>query len=149
MPPEKIEELFQTREEGRAASSLRHPEECCSEKLFHDTMQCSHVGMTSSGAEEIGCLLYDAADRGPGIESFIQGTCKNFYCQAWDYLTDREVLFAAQLMRDWYYFSLFINDIEAVQTVFAQYIHPEDVPSDELASLKSDLIARLIDEDGK
>lgn len=149
MPSERIEELFQKRGQDFSTHELKHPDESCFEKLFHDAMQCSHVGMSSTDPGVICCLIYDAAERGEAVESFFQGTCRNFYCQAWHDLTDRQVLFAARLMGDWYYYSLFINDIEAVQDVCARYTHPEDVPYEELETLKSDLIERLMDEDGK
>ena len=83
------------------------------------------------------------------VERFFRGTCKNFYCKAWDDLTDEEVLFAARLMGDWYYYGLFINDIAAVQEMFALYGEPENVPPEEIESLKLILEQMLIDEDGR
>ena len=52
-------------------------------------------------------------------------------------------------MKDWYYYSLFINDIEAVQELHATYSNPEDVPDDELDILKEEIKERFIEEDGK
>ncbi len=112
-------------------------------------MQCPHVGILSSGTGQVCCLVYDDHDRDADPDSFFSGTCKNFYCPAWDYLTDREVLFAARLMGDWYYYSLFINDIESLKSLYARYGCPEDVPPDELDTLKIELVERLFDEDGK
>ncbi len=112
-------------------------------------MQCPHVGMDSSDAGCVCCLIYSEADRGDDVERFFRGTCRNFYCKAWDDLTDEEVLFAARLMGDWYYYGLFINDIAAVQEMSALYGTPENVPPEEIESLKETLEQRLMDEDGK
>jgi hypothetical protein len=52
-------------------------------------------------------------------------------------------------MHDWYYYSLLINDIEAVHEICAAYGTPDDIPPDELRSLKIELVERLLEEDGK
>jgi hypothetical protein len=148
MPPECIEDLFLDRDRKPSPRALKHPEEVCSDKLFRDEMQCSHVGILSSNPGVVCCLLYDDEDRGNGIESFFNGTCRNFYCQAWYDFTDRQVLFAARLMGDWYYYSLLIHNIEAVHDLCAMYNHPEDVPPDELISLKNELLERMQEEVG-
>lgn len=94
-------------------------------------------------------MIYTDCDRGDKLESFFLGTCKNFYCGAWDNLTDMQVLFAAKLMGDWYYYSLFIHDIEAVQNLCALYSRPEDVPHEELLSLKQDLEEMMLENGGE
>ncbi len=127
----------------------RHPEEACAEKLFREEIQCPNVGMQSPNLGLVGCLIYNDHDQGDEIESFFNGTCKAFLCPAWYELTDEQVLFAARLMHDWYYYSLFINDIEAVHEICASYSLPEDVPPDELESLKLELEERFMEEDGK
>jgi hypothetical protein len=149
LPPEDIEELFLVRGCGSPERPIRHPEEARAEKLFRDEMQCPNMGMQSSDPGLVCCLVYMDHDRGEEIESFFTGTCKNFHCPAWYNLTDRQVLFAARLMGDWYYYSLFINHIEAVHDICAAYGEPEDVPYDELCSLKMELEERFLEEDGK
>jgi hypothetical protein len=146
MSPEKIEGLFLDRDRKPSHLTLKHPEESCFDKLFIDGMQCAHVGILSSNPGEVCCLVYDEEDRGNGIESFFNGTCRNFYCQAWHDLTGRQVLFAARLMGDWYYYSLLIHNIEAVHDLCAMYSRPEDVPPDELISLKNELLERMREE---
>jgi len=147
--PQEIGELFSGRCRGGAAGPALHQDVACAEKLFHDAIQCSHVGMDPSEPGMVCCLLYGEDDRGGDVESFFNGTCKNFYCPAWDDLTDRQVLFAARLMGDWYYYSLLINDNAEVHDLCASYDRPEDVPAEELVSLKERLAERLMEEDGK
>jgi hypothetical protein len=149
IPPGQIEEMFLERGSELTAGGHLHPETATAEKLIQDAMQCSHVGIRSESPGEVCCLVYDDYQRGNEVESFVEGTCRSFYCPAWDNLTDRQVLFAARLMGDWYYYSLFINHIEAVQEISAEYTKPEDVPDDVLVSLKEELVERFLEEDGK
>lgn len=147
--PERIEDMLIDRTCAGSNRPLRHQEEACAEKLFREEMQCPHIGMLSSRPCLVGCLIYTDHDRGDRVESFFNGTCKTFLCPAWYDLTDRQVVFAARLMHDWYYYSLFINHSEAVHEICAAYDLPEDVPPDVLCSLKEELVERMMDEDGK
>lgn len=149
MPPEEIEELLRERGIETPVRAPHHPYVAQSEKLFDGDMQCLNLGIQSFEGGLVGCLVYEDHDSDKYLESFFNGTCKSFYCPAWDHLSDREVMFAARLMGDWYYYSLFINDIESVQSFSARYGDPEDVPIDELDALKIELVERLFDEDGK
>jgi hypothetical protein len=110
-------------------------------------MQCPHVGIAASEPDLVCCLVYSDCDRGGGLESFFTGTCKNFRCGAWDELTDRQVLFAAGLMGDWYYYSLLINEMESLRDICAAYGSPEDVPPELLRTLKIELEEKLFEED--
>jgi hypothetical protein len=141
--------MFLNRGRGPLKYPVVHPDQACNEKLFQDAIQCPHVGMKSSFPGHICCLIYDDHSREKKIDSFFNGTCKTFYCPAWHDLTDEQVLFAARLMHDWYYYSLLINDIEAVHEICAAYGTPDDIPPDELRSLKIELVERLLEEDGK
>lgn len=149
IPKDDIEKMLLDRDREFPERPMKHQDESLFEKLFGDDMQCPHVGIRSSDPGVLCCLIYGDHDRGKEIESFFNGTCKNFYCQAWSDLTDRQVDFAARLMGDWYYYSLFINHIEAVQNICAQYERPEDVPPEELLDLKDELVERFMEEDGK
>lgn len=150
IPQDEIEELFLARGQGLPARPSPHPEESHAEKLIMDAMQCSHVCMLSADNGLLSCLIYDAHDNEEeDIKKYFTGTCCNFYCPAWHNLTDRQVLFAARLMQDWYYYSLFINDIEAIHEICATYSEPEDVPFEELRRLKIELEQRFLEEDGK
>lgn len=147
--PEDIESIFIDRGLDRTISIHGHPEDSSGKKLFDDAIQCPNVGMSREDPGIICCLVYDCAPHDKKISSFFNGTCKNFFCAAWDSLTDEEVLFAAELMGDWYYYSLFINDIESLKEEFSTYGTPQHVPVSRLAEIKEKLVQRLIDEDGK
>jgi len=149
LPREELEHLFIVRGERGPDIPLKHPESSSEEKIFSDAMQCPHVAVTGGNCSEIGCLIYRDSEGRGDAESFFRGTCSNFYCAAWDTLSDEEVLFAAGLMGDWYYYSLLINDIETLQELCADYRDPEDVPAGRLEELKNILLERLIEEDGR
>ncbi len=146
---EELEHLYIARGEKGPEIPLRHPESLSEEKIFPDAMQCPHVAVTEGEFTEIGCLIYRDTELSGETGSFFKGTCSNFYCTAWDTLSDEEVLFAAGLMKDWYYYSLLINDIETLQELCADYRDPEDVPLERLEELKIILLERLIEEDGR
>jgi len=146
---EELEHLFVARGEQGPEIPLKHPEYSSEEKIFPDAMQCLHVGIITENCSEVGCLIYRDSEGRGDAESFFRGTCSNFYCAAWDTLSDEEVLFAARLMRDWYYYSLLINDIETLQELCADYRDPEDVSLERLEELKIVLLERLIEEDGR
>jgi hypothetical protein len=124
------------------ARQVRHPEEPCDEKLVRDGMQCANVGILRSDPDIVCCLSYHDEHTGSG-ETFFKGTCKKYHCPAWSELTDRQVLFAAELMKDWYFYSLLINAIELTTDLCADYEHPDDVPSEILDELKIELTSRL------
>ena len=135
---------------ARRSLAIRPPPETAhEEKLFPDELQCPNVGMQSSEPGLVCCLAYGDREVAEDIASFMKSTCSKFLCPAWSELTDREVLFAARLMRDWYWYSLLINDIELLQDLCAEYDRPEDVPGDEMESVKSDLLDFFWEEDGK
>jgi len=147
MDIKQIEELLLKRGTEGSPHPFLHPYTVTCGKLYRDAMQCPHVGLSDDN--EVFCIIYDEPDKKGEVLSFFNGTCANFYCPAWDVLTDRQVVFAARLMKDWFYYSLLINDIEAVQNLCALYNSPEDVPEDELRELKEDILDRFIAEDGK
>jgi hypothetical protein len=149
MPPEKIEELFTERERAGSDRAILHQETTLVEKLFPDELQCPNVGMRSDEPGLVCCLVYDDHEHGEEFDIFFEGTCRIFRCPAWTELTDREVLFAARLMRDWYWYSLLINDIELLQELCAEYDRPEDVPGEEMETIRSDLLDFFWEEDGK
>ena len=107
-------------------------------------MQCPYIGISH---RYLCCLVYSEDHKDKVYESFFTGTCKNFLCAAWDELTDREVLFAAELMQDWYYYSLLVNSPEIVIKLCAEYTASKDIPEDAFIELKTELRRRLLEED--
>ncbi|HPQ51707.1 MAG TPA: hypothetical protein PK253_00515 [Spirochaetota bacterium] len=127
-------------------SSLLHAVSSCSlPKLHDDAIQCPFVGYVQSSSV-IGCLIYPQSSstdlRGKRLTG---NTCKHFSCVAREVLTDEEIIFAASLMRDWYYYSLFINDIAFLKKTFIEYKHAENVTSDIIENIKEDLTTSLFE----
>lgn len=148
LTPESIEEIFT----GRSSVLLprlssRHPEESDREKLVREGMQCPHVGISASEPGIVCCLSYNDSDKPPALRSFFTGTCKNFYCVAWNELNARQILFAAELMGDWYYYSLLINCIDILTDLCAEYDHPSDIPGNVIEDLKLELVKKLHEDD--
>lgn len=144
---EEIEALFIRRYAEGPRPPYKHPYSVSSGKLYADAMQCPHVGLSPD--DEICCIIYSEPDKKGEVLSFFNGTCRNFFCPAWDILTDREITFAARLMRDWYFYSLLINDIESLQELCSSYSSPEDIPEDAVEELKDEILEKFIAEDGK
>lgn len=114
--------------------------------LFEDATRCPHIGIINGDARTIGCLIYLRTANGDPAESFFKYTCKNFSCRARETLSREEILFAARLMRDWYYYSLLINEITLLQGLFRKYGLPERIPREELVLLKRGLAGLLKDQ---
>ncbi len=146
MTPGEISALFERRGIAQTVPPLMHPEESTEMKLVPEGMQCPHTGFSQSEPGILCCLVYSEYLSG-GVASFFNGTCRQFLCPAWDELTDREVLFAAELTGDWYYYSLLINSIELIKDICADYTSPGDVPEERLMELKKELITNLREED--
>ena len=125
-----------------------HPEDSFEKKLVADGMQCPYIGIEDyDDNAHLCCLIYSEDHEDKTYESFFRGTCRSFLCAAWDELTDREVLFAAELMQDWFYYSLLINSTDIVTRLCSEYSSPKDVPEDTLGELKIELRRRLSEED--
>ena len=139
--------MFISRDSESARRHPKHPEDSTDEKLVKEGMQCGNVGISDSDPGLVCCLTYFDDHKGSGFESFFTGTCKHFLCVAWNELTDRQVLFAAELMKDWYYYSLLINSLEILMDLCADYESPEDVPEEILAELKLELVEKLMEDD--
>ena len=110
-------------------------------------MQCTHVGISGSEPGIVCCLSYNDNEKPPEFRSFFKGTCKNFYCVAWNELTAKQILFAAELMGDWYYYSLLINCIEILMDLCSEYEYPSDMPGSVLEELKLELVNKLNEDD--
>ena len=147
MSPDLIEDMFISRDSETSRRISKHPEDSSCEKLVKEGMQCQNIGISDSDPGLVGCLTYHDNHKGSGFDNFFTGTCKTFLCVAWNELTDRHVLFAAQLMKDWYYYSLLINSLELLMDLCAEYESPEDVPAETLVELKIELVEKLMEDD--
>ena len=106
-------------------------------------MQCTNVGILRSDPGRVCCLTYYDEHKESKSASFFKGTCKRFLCNAWNELTDRQVLFSAELMKDWYYYSLLLNSPELIADLCAEYESPNDIPAKVLEKLKTELESNL------
>jgi hypothetical protein len=147
-PLNLIKDIFSKRAIELEDSQPKYQETFCFKKLFDEELQCPNLGELPDNPGLIGCLIHSYTDLEADTKYFFDGTCKIFLCDAWDNLTDRQVSFAAELMGDWYYYSLFIKDIESVHEICALYNSPEDVPAEELELLKDELHERYLEEGG-
>lgn len=136
---DRIENLFMERGAAGTAGRILHPKQVLFERVVPDAMQCPHVGMQPDEPGIVSCLIYVLPWKGKSVESFFQGTCRTFFCRGYEELTDEEIIFAAKLMRDWYYYPLLINRVDVLRELCAEYACPEDVPAEVLASIISDL----------
>lgn len=111
--------------------------------LFEDCPCCPFAGYVD-GDRHAGCLLYPE-DHPPELryECFQSYRGKLFSCQAWDILSDNEVLYAARLTGDWYYYSIIIHDVETLRHLMGTWPHPADIPAKYFEDLKIRLNERV------
>jgi hypothetical protein len=87
----------------------------------------------------IGCLLHGPGDPSLRYDCFLNYSSKSFTCAARENLADGEIIFAAELFRDWYYYSLLIHAPGALKRVMADHAEPQSVDPDALLSLREEL----------
>ncbi|MCX7678357.1 MAG: hypothetical protein N2316_03980 [Spirochaetes bacterium] len=120
---------------------MLHPKE----KLYDDGMQCPFVILMDDNT--IGCAIYPhRGDSDMRFDCFQNYTCKYFSCISHELLSDDEILYAARLFRDWYYYSLFIHSIDLLKTFKCSHPIPEAVDNLTLELLKQKLESSLIAE---
>jgi hypothetical protein len=111
--------------------------------LFEDCPHCPFVGTVGDG-RLAGCLLYPE-DHPPELrqECFLSYRGKLFTCRARDVLTDEEILYAARLTGDWYYYSMLIHDEALLRRLARSWPDPADVPEGERAGMRQSLEQRI------
>ncbi len=140
---EELDEIYMSRalSPGVPVSGILEIRESC---VIHDGMQCANVGYTDVGAKISGCLVYNGGVELPGEEgAFFRNTCRNFFCKSSDILTDEEILFAARLTGDCFFYPLLINEIQMLKKITAIYQTPGDINPDEYENIKKTLIDNL------
>jgi len=136
LEPAEISALFKEEEREGKSEAPVYP------KRFDDAIQCPHVGYTSGPEPVIGCLKYrESAD---SSDAFFNKTCKTFFCPASDHLTREEIIFAARLCADWYYYSLLIHEIELLKSLAKEFSDPAMMPPERLRALKERLKQGLL-----
>jgi hypothetical protein len=114
-------------------------------KVHDDAIQCPFVGYIRSTAT-IGCLIYPESISTDLRKKRLTGnTCRHFSCAAREVLTDDEIVFAARMMQDWYYYSLLINDIAFLKKIYQELRDKEELPDDVLKGIKENLTNALFE----
>ena len=108
-----------------------------------DAIQCPFVGYVDDGNRHIGCLIYGDGGSDPRVVH-MSTICGTFSCLARETLTGEEIIFAARLTGDWYYYSLLINDIALLRNTIARFTTPEEVPGEALEEIKQELKEKLL-----
>lgn len=112
-------------------------------KLYHDGQQCPFVCLLED--DTIGCAIYPSQNEADGrFECFQNYTCKYFSCASKEILADEEILYAAGLFRDWYYYTLFIHSIDLLRNFRQLHPIPEKTGEDALFMLKRQLETSLL-----
>ncbi len=115
-------------------------------RLYDDGLQCPFVAYIGDG-NILGCALYPREEKEDyRYDCFQNYTCKYFSCPASDVLTDAEILFAAKLFRDWYYYTLLIHSVDILKKLAHEYSNPENIPSGEIKKLREILLSSLKSE---
>lgn len=107
---------------------------------------CPWIGRLNPvpGNRLIGCLIYhDPSRGGKSWEKFILNTCRSFSCQARDTLDEQEIIYAARLCRDWFYYSLIIHLPVTLRALMKSHPDPDDVTPAEHESLQSYLRSQM------
>ncbi len=101
--------------------------------------QCPFVGYTND-AHEAGCLLYPQNKKyGKTVDCYQNYRNKVFSCDAGKNLSDEEILFAASLAGDWYYYSILIHSEENLRFLMRKYPEQNAVNEEDLNQIKHDL----------
>lgn len=105
--------------------------------------RCPFIGIRT-GTGEIGCLLHEGPEPSLRYECFKNYSSKNFTCAAKEALSDEEVLFAARLCGDWYYYSLLVFYRHDLVSLMREYPLAADVPEPVFEKVKAGLCARAV-----
>ncbi len=89
--------------------------------LDPDATQCPFVAYTDTTYSTIGCLLYPYCTTFDYRSLFMGAICKTFNCRANTPGLHDKVIAAAKACKDWYYYSIVINDAKLLDEVYALY----------------------------
>lgn len=116
-----------------------------SKGLHNDGMQCPLICLDIQKGI-IGCNVYNnPASLPPELNLFFEKTCKTFFCKSAEILSDREILFAAELAGDWYFYPLLVGEVNHLRRMMEKYSRPNEVEEDYFEAVKKELLM-LLDE---
>ena len=111
--------------------------------IIEDAMQCPYIAIDIN-SNIIGCMVYaNSAVLPEDYNLFFEKTCRTFYCRSAEILDDREILFAAELAADWYYYPLLINEVHMLRKIMGIYSSPGIVEDDFFNNIKKKLLGML------
>lgn len=110
-----------------------------------ESRQCPFIGCTGDPGQ-IGCLLYPRAGYGSKVDCYQNYNSKVFVCDAGSSLKDDEILFAAQLTGDWYYYSILIHSKEYLRSIMKRFPDVTAISDKEYHDIKSEL-GKLFESD--
>jgi hypothetical protein len=101
--------------------------------------QCPFVGFAGN-APEAGCLLYpDNYGYGNILDCYQNYRNKIFSCGAGERLSEDEILFAARITGDWYYYSILIHSYGYLRAAMKKNSEPDKISIEDLLKMKHDL----------
>ncbi len=104
-----------------------------------ESRQCPFVGYANE-TKEAGCLLYpQMTGYGKTVDCYQNYRNKVFSCDAGSSLSDKEILFAAGLTGDWYYYSILIHSQDYLRIIIEKYSGTDAVSSEELIQIRQNL----------
>ena len=109
---------------------------------IEDAIRCPFVGFVDHDEKQLGCLIYGEGGSDPRV-LHMSTICGTFSCLSREILSDEEILFAARLTGDWYYYSLLINNITMLRELISRYPSPEHVPDAVRAQAQAALKEKL------
>lgn len=114
-------------------------------KLYNDGLQCPFVALLDDGT--VGCVIYPTKESADSrFDCFQNYTCKYFSCASKEILSDEEILYAARLFGDWYYYTLLIHSIDLLRKFMQANPVLEKTDAKAIAMLKEQLEASLRSE---
>jgi hypothetical protein len=111
--------------------------------LYQDCPRCPFVGFVSKD-RLAGCLLVREDDPSDlRHECFLSYRGKIFTCPARESLHDKEILYAARLARDWYYYGILIHEPELLRRLMEEHPDAGEVPALRREALERELEKRV------
>ncbi|PKL40414.1 MAG: hypothetical protein CVV44_02090 [Spirochaetae bacterium HGW-Spirochaetae-1] len=120
----------------------KHPFTLTLDPLFDGCLQCPYVTFIDDN-EALGCFLYPENGGDRNRDCYNVYRSKNFTCPARESLSENEILYAACLTGDWFYYSILIHAAPLLQAIMEKYPRPDEVDTTALERLKQDLWDRI------
>jgi len=111
--------------------------------LLTDGTHCAYIGVVDDNTNLIGCTIYKQTNKTADISEFFNTVCSVFQCKAFEELENEEILFAAELCRDWFYYSILIVDIKELRRLITLFKKVSKITDEEKTKIFHYLENRL------